>query len=267
MLKGDIMTKLFLSTFLLITLSLVTTIITAAAHNKFVLITSLYNENDNRRIQEYFYCLKRNNKHPSIKKIHVVYDTSKDTKTNNNKIIDFLKKRSSITITYTHGRPTFNFLFDLANTHYNGKKIIVSNADIYFDQSLKLLNNFDLTNKFLSLTRWEVLATGKLFPIFLSHAGPFGADTWIFNSPIEKFQDLNFGLGTSDCDFRIIYQAYKSNLTVLNPCLDIKCCHMHLSNIRHYPIEDKKNSRAWARPGKMQDQKAEIVILKEVLNS
>ena len=252
------MTKLFIAALLLITLYSATPS-AATANNKFVLITSLYNENDARRIKEYLYCLNRNSIHPSISTIHVVYDTSKGT--HNNQILHYLRAHPRIKISYIQGRPTFNFLFELANTTYRGRKILLSNADIYFDQSLTLLDNYSLTGKFLSLTRWEVLASGKLFPVFLSGPYVFGADTWIFNSPIEKFQDLNFGLGTPHCDFKIIYQAYKSKLTVLNPCRDIKCCHVHLSGIRHYTVAPTKDSRAWARPGRLQDQKADIVIL------
>ena len=88
--------------------------------DKFVLLTSLYNESDARRAEEYLYCLKRNISHPIIGQVHVVYDTSKDSR--KNLILQYLKSVPSIRISYVHDRPTFDFLFDLTNRTYLGRK-------------------------------------------------------------------------------------------------------------------------------------------------
>ena len=127
--------------------------------------------------------------------------------------------------------------------------------------TLNILKYYDLTNKFLSLTRWDVLPNGTLWPCF--NLPFYGADTWIFASPIKKFDDTQFALGTWGCDGRIIYQAYKSNLLVLNPSRDIKCCHMHMSGIRHHDMVTPKNSMAWVRAGEITDKKADVIILQE----
>ena len=50
---------------------------------QFVLITSLYNETNEARREEYITCLKNNMAHPMIKKIHIIYDKAKDGKNNN----------------------------------------------------------------------------------------------------------------------------------------------------------------------------------------
>jgi hypothetical protein len=251
------------------------------AHDGFVLITSLYNETNAERAREYIYCLERNLQHPCIDTIHVIYDTSKDITRYpyitaqdqvyytpidiaKNPILSYLHANgnSKIKVSYTTGRPLFSWLFSFINKLYTGKKVIISNADIYFEDSLKLLNNYNLTNKLLSLTRWDVTPSGELRPCF-SENGHYGADTWIFAAPIRKFKDLSFALGTLGCDGRLIYQAYKSGITLLNPCKDIKCCHMHITGIHNYSLEEPENSMAWVRAGTLEDTSADVVILQE----
>src|SRR5271170_7434179 len=98
--------------------------------NKFILITSLYNEIDEQRKEEYITCLKKNLANPLIEHIHILYDTSKDKNINN-----FLQQLSTfnVSITLITGRPSYNACFKLANELYLNKKIIISNADIYFN--------------------------------------------------------------------------------------------------------------------------------------
>lgn len=233
-------------------------------NGKFVLITSLYNETNKERTNEYIYCLEKNISHPCIDQIHVVYDTINDDVKNT--LLNYLKNKNSIKISYVKGRPSFGYLFEIANNTYNGKTIILSNADIYFEKSLELLLNYDLTSRFLSLTRWEVARNGTLSPNF-GWGGHYGADTWIFKSPIEKFKDDSFALGTWGCDGFLIYQAYKSSLTPLNPCKTIKCCHYHQSGIKHYSqdpaLVPKNKGMAWIPAGTLQDQKAEVIMLQK----
>lgn len=240
----------------------------AATNNKnFILLTSLYNEDNPTRADEYIYCLNRNIKHHSIKTIHVVYDTLNDVSNKKNKILDYLISNPIIKISYCKGRPTYDFLFNLANEFYPNEKIILSNADIYFDETLSSLENYDLTSKFLSLTRWDLCGDNELRPCFTDRAisgiNHYGADSWIFSTPIIPFKDLQFGIGTSGCDGRLIYQAYKSNIKLLNPCKDIRSCHVHRSQIRHYNREEPKYNMAWIRAGRLTDKNAEVVILKE----
>lgn len=205
----------------------------------FILITSLYNETDLSRMQEYITCLDKNLAHKSIGKIHVMYDTSKDDL--ENKLLQYLKSKN-IEISFIVGRPTFGSLFSLVNQLYSDKKIIVSNGDIYFNESLSLLDNYDLHGKFLALTRWNVKEDNsiEIFKQFDKN-GVFrpswsyqSQDTWIFQAPIKKFNFDDIQLGTFLCDGLIAFQAYQIKLHVFNPCTTIQCCHLHLSGVRHY---------------------------------
>jgi len=199
----------------------------------FVLLTMLYNEKNPRRIKEYKTCLDRNIKHELIGAIHILYDKSSNNRDNN--LLKHLQQLD-VEITYLDGRATYGYCFELANKLYPDKKIILANADIYFNQTLHRLVDYDLTGKFLALTRWDEERNGRLVP-YRRYRGvntPDSQDVWIFQSPIRRFNNDNIDLGWPLCDGRIAYQANASGFQVLNPCMTIQCCHLHKSKIRNY---------------------------------
>lgn len=202
-----------------------------------VLITTLYNEPNARRAAEYVTCLRNNIAHPLISKIHVFYDTSRDRETQSKKILLFLKsKASKITITYTKGRSSFKDCFDLANERYSGKKTVVANADIYFDETLRSLEKVSLDGKFFVLTRWNVLSDGQKeleFTGFLP--GELSQDVWMFSSPIRNIRGAHeVLLGTHYCETRILEKIIAAGLSVSNPCLTIRANHLHMSPVRSW---------------------------------
>ena len=120
---------------------------------QFVLITSLYNETNEARRQEYITCLKNNITHPMIKKIHIIYDKAKDDKNNNFRTVLknlAMQEPKKLKITIISGRPSYSYCFELANTKYPNSSVILSNGDIFFNETLQTLDNYDLTGKMLS---------------------------------------------------------------------------------------------------------------------
>lgn len=217
-------------------------------NEKFSLIINLYNETNISRMSEYICCLEKNVAHNCIDAIHVLYDTTKDD--NKNYLLHYLQSKK-IGITYIKECPTYGTCFELANTLFPNKRIIVSNADIYFNETLSLLHNHSLENKFLALTRWNVLSDGRLEIFKQYHNGEFqklwsetSQDVWIFQTPLKKFVNDSIHLGTMQCDSLIAYQAHISGLTVINPCLSIQCCHLDLTGIRNYN-SDIRSEGTW----------------------
>lgn len=207
---------------------------------KYVLIITLYDEKNPERRNEYLTCLQKNIEHPLIKTIHIAYDTSQD-KSNENFSDNLRGEKIVLSTLKRPGRPTFTELFEIANKLYPEQRIIVSNADIYFNETLGLLDQTDLTNKFFALTRWNVTPQGSLEIFkqyyngkFLSSTSARSQDTWIFKTPIIPFQNNSIKIGTWGCDIAIAAEAVKAGLEVYNPCTSIQCCHIHLSNIRNY---------------------------------
>ncbi len=219
----------------------------APSTDGYVLIISLYNEKTFPRIRELITCLQLNLSHPMIDQVHVVYDTNKDDQ--RNPILTYLMG-TQVNLTYHKGRPTFNQLFELANESYANRKVIIANADIYFNHTLSLLKDFDFTNKVLALTRYDVkddgtlklLHTNKGLPNYLSQ------DTWIFKTPLAVSFDAQIELGTYFCDSFLNKLFFNdSDLQALNPCLDIQTCHLQQNEsesnrIESGNFENEKNS-------------------------
>lgn len=198
-------------------------------NNGFALLINLYNEKKLERICEYIICLEENLKNKCIKKIHVIYDTSKDD--GNCLLLNYLK-RKEVLIKFINKRPTYEDFFNLSNSIYSNSKIIISNADIFFDETLDLLLNYDLNNKFIGLTRWNINKGGRS-TLYL----PRSQDSWIFQTPIKKFKS-DFELGVLGCEHALMYNAIKNKFITLNPCFSIKTHHLHLSGIRNYSKND-----------------------------
>ncbi len=201
--------------------------------SSFVVITTLYNEKNEERRQEFIKCLERNLAHELITEICVMYDTSKDDQ--DNQLLEYLKTKP-VRLMFISARPTFGDCFELAEQLYSNSTIIIANADIYFNHTLHQLVPYDLKNVFIALTRWDVLPSGRL-TLFKDPFGiPWGRsqDVWIFQTPFKKLLKTDFALGTYGCDNAIAYWAHKSGLRVINPALSIQACHLHSSNIRNY---------------------------------
>jgi hypothetical protein len=217
----------------------------------FILITSLYHETDQARAMEYIECLGRNVNHPLIKQIHVLYDKSSDNPHKENPVLRYLKKQG-ITIKYVDKRPTFKELFNRANKLYPGMLVIVSNADIYFNETLYGVNKIDFSNSILALTRWNRCKDGTL-QLFVGDNGKAvstSQDTWFFRTPLRKINCADLFLGTWHCDMHIVYRMLNVGYEVYNPCLTVQCCHVHNSGVRHYkPVEERKDFGSARTPG------------------
>lgn len=192
----------------------------------FVVLTSLYNETDPRRVTEYLESISRNLWNDSIDEIVVFYDTSRD---GGSSLIREYLDTVPVRIEAIESRPTFAMFFSFANRQYRERRVIVCNADIYFDRSLTLLDDYDLSGRFLCLTRWEALEKGELN----FAAWNFSQDVWIFQAPLREFP-ADIPLGVLGCDNRVAWEAENSGLIVLNPSRSIRSYHVHSSGV-HSP--------------------------------
>src|SRR3989339_482669 len=200
--------------------------------DKFYLLISFWNINDQERKKELLFCLKKNIENHYIEKIYIFWEKEPDLK--NSLFIN--KKIENINF---FDYPTYNKFIDYANLKLSGKKIIIANSDIFFDNSLKLLLNYNLTNKVLALTRYN------LEKYIANNGGVWerssnSQDAWIFQSPLNfdknKFPVIK--LGYFGCDVWFAYELEKIGKIVLNPSEDIKTWHVHKNcKVISNPIE------------------------------
>ena len=129
-----------------------------------------------------------------------------------------------------HGRRlTFRDLFDYLNRNLAGHGVIAANADIFFDDSLALLDGYDLEDRLLCLSRWDVHADGSAS--LFEH--PASQDAWIFQAPVRGFS-CGFPLGVPGCENRLAWEAQRAGLKLSNPGRSIKANHLHLSQVWNY---------------------------------
>lgn len=159
---------------------------------------------------------------------------------------NFTYKKNSIRYVLSEERQTFKSMFTYANKHYPDSIVVIANNDIYFDDSLSLLDDYNMTKKCFSLLRYDVLPNKKDSKIFEYYdhelARGYGSkgpradaqDSWIFKTPISVPIQSNFYFGILGCDNHITYLLYKEGYKVINPALDIKSHHLHLTGIRNY---------------------------------
>jgi FkbM family methyltransferase len=193
-----------------------------------ILITSTYLETNPSRQDEYLRCLQRNLENEYLDEIHLFLEDQSCTE-------EWITKSPLFASSKLHlipwkGRSRYSDLIDYANLHLpNGAKAIISNADIYFDQTLMLLEDYDLTAKLLCLSRWNVEADGS--STFFEHPG--SQDAWIFQTPLRKLF-CDFPMGVPGCDNRLAWEAEQAGLTISNPSRSIHIHHLHLSQVHHY---------------------------------
>ena len=155
--------------------------------------------------------------------------------------IKFLEKLPKIKIIKVQHRCRFSDLFAYANDNLAGKNCIVCNNDISFTDGLRHIQQIDIDNMFLCLTRWDLLEDGSLQFKEPKHSRKHSQDSWIFKSPLPQkmIDDGTIFFGRPGCDNMIAYLAVVSGMMVLNPSEIIISKHNHLSNSRNY----KQNKR------------------------
>lgn len=191
-----------------------------------ILLTSLYHEADGRRREELHECLRRNIAAEQLDEIHVFTEDAH--------VAEELQSHAEFTVVKVHliahgRRVTYQDLFAYANQQLIGRGVIIANADIFFDDTLARLNDYELTGKLLCLSRWDVHADGSVS--LFEH--PSSQDAWIFKAPIPSF-NCDFHLGLLGCDNRLAWEAEQAGLKLSNPSRTLRATHLHVSQVRHY---------------------------------
>ena len=111
---------------------------------------------------------------------------------------------------------------------------ILSNNDIWFDNSLRKLSFLHLTPyDLLALTRRET--DGALYKPKEADA----QDSWIFKGPADPLKDCTFPMGIPGCENRLAFLFFAKRFRVLNPSKVIHTHHEHASQQRGYQNENR----------------------------
>jgi hypothetical protein len=197
-----------------------------------ILLVGLYLDPDVGRQLEFITCLERNVRNKTIAAIHVFVEQAIDPV----RLVTSYPQLASpkIQLVVTGTRLTYEFLFAYANRELPGRRVVIANADIFFDHTLSRLDDYDLTGCLLCLSRWDVLPNGswQLFEFESSQ------DAWVFETPIPEFP-ADFHLGLLGCDNRLAWEADRAGLVLSNPSRSIRACHLHLTGVRRYTHQQR----------------------------
>lgn len=146
------------------------------------------------------------------------------------------KKGSKVGPSDGSNRLTAGAAFAFANRYLPGKTVILSNADIYFDGTLRHLR----TDRWLSLSNMYFLSryepdedVGLGTQCGANYIGSH--DAFVFVPPVPKplvARTMGLALGTPGVENRMIHDFRAFGIGILNPCLTIRSWHLHRSRVR-----------------------------------
>lgn len=189
---------------------------------EYILYTTYYVASDKRRNEENASCLKNNIANSLITKIYLFLQ--------NDDAPDYAQVPKVETVKLGK-RPEFADFFTHANADSSkkGKRKVIANSDIYFTDTLSLLDEVDLRKKVITLTRWDLKSDDSIvfYNKYLSQ------DVWIFEDLIPG-KTGEYYIGQHGCDNRLLKELADGGFRIENPSLVVKTIHVHMSEARPY---------------------------------
>lgn len=217
--------------------------------DKIILITQFYISSNINRQKEILECLQKNLNNSLIDAIYLV--TEKEYTFREMEIDNNINKAKIIQVNIGK-RMKYSDAFDIVERNSLNGYIIISNSDIFFDDTLTNLYKSGSSKKRMVYCQLRFEYTDndlnkcKIF-------GPRGdsQDTWIFHSNFniikEQRKIFNFELGIPACDNHINYIFSILGYSVHNEPYYIKTYHNHKSDFRTYDSSTKKVVKPWLR--------------------
>jgi hypothetical protein len=199
--------------------------------------TTFFCSSSPSRQEELNRCLQNNLKNELIYSLNVFLDYNIDLSVlkkvlSNPEVEPFVTKLKFI---FLDRIPSFK---DWLSIPVNGISVFC-NADIYFDDSLSLVQEYVRYNKsIVCLTRKEIISNSISF-----HPDPhWSQDCWALdgsNIPkIDFLEKLNISTGKMRCDNKIAYLFSMHGWDLYNPVNKVNCYHLHESKARNYDMGD-----------------------------
>lgn len=185
------------------------------------------------RLREYGTVLLMNLQNPSIKSIHILFESESAVQFYSRLLEAF---RSKIVYSIVGHQPTYKEIVDYVKQTFPTKEIVcIMNADIFFNSQKdhEIIEKYLKPNYLFSLTRHEISDEGH--KTHTSETCPFtvgggSSDTFIFYTPLSD------SLDTTKMDFRqnlfgaeaVFMKAWvDAGYEIWNPCDDIITLHLH----------------------------------------
>ena len=187
------------------------------------LLIDYYIPSMEERQKELDYCYIDNINNPNFNKVHIFYQDTPP------------KVNDRVILVPLDGRNTYQDYIQYSIDNIpEGDIVVLSNSDIYFDNTIAKVKQFDLDKHVLTLTRWSShgtedgnrLINGEVIYYKNHHCSQ---DVWIWKNPLNNTPntDTNFPMGVPGCDNKIAYAFKEMGYLPINPCLDIIIYQYH----------------------------------------
>ena len=204
-----------------------------------ILITTYYISDNEERNNEIRKCLIKNCENKYIEKIYLLNNKIFDLSFINNKNLNKIEQLIiSIEDSYILN---YKDAIIFINNKLKNKICILSNSDIYFDDTLSKIKDKDIIGNFFALLRYDEDQNGNKH-IFSRFNEPRNdsQDSWIFKSPLNiSLSKIDFTFRTLGCDSLFAKYVYDSGLKVMNPSYDIITTHVHNTDYRTYNCDNR----------------------------
>jgi hypothetical protein len=138
--------------------------------------------------------LSRNLMNDAISEIYLINEVEYD--------FSSLQNYEKITQFVSGSRLSFADAFRIANERLSGRRVVLANADIYFDESLRQVQHSSkmTPSTVLALSKWISEGSSITLPIRAD-----SQDAWVFQTPVSEsvIAQSNFFLGLPKCDNRL----------------------------------------------------------------
>ena len=197
------------------------------------LFINFYQDKDLNRQKELLICVLSNILNSQIDSVHVLV-ANKDI----DEFMIFADKvpkqfQYKITIHPFEKRPTYNDYFKFTES-YTEDINIIANKDMIMDTvSVEKLKNFNWKNYCIALSRWDFINHNINSDEAVLFNRADSQDTWILKGSFPQLNNVDFGLGIAGCD-NAIAERLSHYFEVINPSIDIKTYHYHISQVRNY---------------------------------
>jgi hypothetical protein len=201
-------------------------------------------EYQNRRQNEIDLCLIKNNNNKYINEIHLLVEELYE--------LSFLSNTTKIKQIVINKRLSYQDAFEYYNINLSNQICILSNADVYYDDSLNILKYVNFNFKtVLCLTRYEDNSENELKLLCgleydysknnmvkcIKQFKPsiWTQDCWIWKDNQINIKNCDFHLGIPGCDNHIVYLFTSNNYNIYNPSKLI--CSNHIDILRNKNTE------------------------------
>ncbi|MCK9273205.1 exostosin family protein, partial [Candidatus Gracilibacteria bacterium] len=180
------------------------------------------------RTKEIKFCLSKLINNKEISRLFLLCNDNINIK--NNKVFKTL---------ISDKKPTYKEIFNLININSGINDInIIVNSDCYIDEkNIKLIKENISNNQVYCLSRWNITNLKTLTSEHFNKES--SQDAWVFRGMISDKINGNYMMGIPGCDNAIAFEFNDLKYEVLNPSLDIKVFHVHLSGYRTYKEKDR----------------------------